>query len=244
MVADKKKPEASKKIQTPDTPGSIAAAQSMRNYLLIAVGVATLSVVVGGYFIYNLAQANIRKALEVRAQEYQIKLSEKKIEQIAAAEPELQKLKVAEANKPSKFDFITQRTLPENEDFESVLTVFNRLQKDKQVNIESISKQVAGGTTTSPTAPIAETTPTNNGTAQSNTVTIKASSAPEAMFNFLAALETSARIFDFSTMKISSAQGSLTLDITYKVYSMGKPSIDETSVKIDEYEDDKEKYEQ
>lgn len=242
MVADKKKPDATKKIQTPDTPGSIAAAQSMRNYLIIAVGVATLSVLVGGYFIYTLAQANIKKALEVRAQEYQIKLSEKKIEQIAASEPELQKIKLAESNKPSKFDFITQRTLPENEDFESVLTVFNRLQKDKQVNVESISKQGTGTTVTSTTAPVAETTSTN-GAAQPNTVTIKASAAPEAMFNFLAALETSARIFDFSTMKISSAQGSLTLDITYKVYSMGKPSIDETAVKIDEYEKDKEKYE-
>lgn len=243
MVADKKKPESTKKVQTPDTPGSIAAAQSMRNYLIIAVGVATLSVLVGGYFIYTLAQANIKKALEVRAQEYQIKLSEKKIEQIAASEPELQKIKLAEANKPSKFDFITQRTLPENEDFESVLTVFNRLQKDKQVNVESISKQ--GSTTTATTvATQATDTSSANGTAQPNTVTIKASAAPEAMFNFLAALETSARIFDFSTMKISSAQGSLTLDITYKVYSMSKPSIDETAVKIDEFENDKEKYEQ
>jgi hypothetical protein len=242
MVADKKKPEASKKIQTPDTPGSIAAAQSMRNYLLIAIGVATLAVLVGGYFIYNLAQANIRKALEVRAQEYQIKLSEKKIEQIAAAEPELQKIKLAEANKPSKFDFITQRTLPENEDFESVLTIFNRLQKDKQVNVESISKQGSGTNTTSTAAATTETG-SASGAAQPNTVTIKASAAPEAMFNFLAALETSARTFDFSTMKISSAQGSLTLDITYKVYSMGKPSIDDTAVKIDEYENDKEKYE-
>lgn len=243
MVAEKKKPEASKKIQTPDTPGSIAAAQSMRNYLIIAIGVATLSVLVGGYFIYTLAQANIKKALEVRAQEYQIKLSEKKIEQIAASEPELQKIKLAEANKPSKFDFITQRTLPENEDFESVLTVFNRLQKDKQVNVESISKQ---GSTTTATTVTTQTTESGstNGTAQPNTVTIKASAAPEAMFNFLAALETSARIFDFSTMKISSAQGSLTLDITYKVYSMSKPSIDETAVKIDEFENDKEKYEQ
>jgi hypothetical protein len=62
-----------KKVAPPETPGTQAAMQSIRNYLIISIVVTALVVLVGGYFIYTLAQANVTR---VRAQEYQVKLSE------------------------------------------------------------------------------------------------------------------------------------------------------------------------
>ncbi|QQS27063.1 hypothetical protein IPM44_00565 [bacterium] len=245
-MAPTKKPAtpvaSKKKLVPPQTPGTEAAMQGIRNYLIIAIGVTVLVVLVGGYFIYTLAQSNVKKALEVRAQEYQIKLSENKIAKLDEAEPEILKLKQADGDKPSRFDFITQRTLPENEDFEAILTIFNRLQKDYQVDIESITKP---GTATAGVATTARSTPntTGAGKSQSSLIAIKATGSQEAVISFLQALESSSRIFDFSTMKISSEQGSFSLDMQYKIYAMPKPSINSTDVKIDEYEADKGKYE-
>ncbi len=229
-----------KKVTPPETPGTQAAMQSIRNYLIIAIGVTVLVILVGGYFIYTLAQANVRKALEVRAQEYQIKLSEVKLAKLEEAEPEIQKLKQAEGNNPSKFDFITQRTLPKDEDFEAILTIFNRLQSDYQVDIESINKPTAAGATTTGTT--SGTTAPASG-AKSSLVAVKATGSQDSVLGFLAALEASARIFDFSTMKITSSQGTYTLDMQYKIYALPKPSIGAQEVKIDEYEADKGKYE-
>lgn len=229
-----------KKLVPPQTPGTEAIMQSIRNYLIIAIGVTVLVVLVGGYFIYTLAQSNVKKALEVRAQDYQIKLSENKIAKLQDAEPELIKLKQSEGDKPSKFDFITRRTLPEGEDFEAVLTIFNRLQRDYHVSIESINKPGTTGLIPTAAAP-ADTDDT--GKAQSTLVGIKAVGSQGAVINLLQALDSSARVFDFSTMKIENTQGVYTLDIQYKIYSMSKPSISNTDVKIDEYEANKGKYE-
>lgn len=228
-----------KRVVPPQTPGTQAAMQSIRNYLIIAVVATVLIVLVGGYFIYNLAQANIKKALEVRAQEYQVKLSEAKLAKLEVAEPELTKLKQADGDKPSRFDFITQRTLPQNEDFENILTIFNRLQADQSVDIESISKP---GTTAASSA-LSGASASGSGASKSSIIAVKATGSREAIIGYLGALESSARIFDFSTMKIDVSQGAYTLDMQYKVYSFSKPSIDSKEVKIDEYEANKGNYE-
>lgn len=229
-----------KKVTPPQTPGTQAAMQSIRNYLIIAIVVTVLVVLVGGYFIYNLAQANIKKALEVRAQEYQIKLTEAKVAKLEAAEPELAKLKQANGDKPSRFDFITQRTLPEAEDFEGILTIFNRLQDDQSVDIESIAKpgSAASGTTATTSAATA-----GDSKSKSSIIAVKATGSRDAVIGYLEALESSARIFDFSTMKITTSQGTYTLDMQYKVYAFSKPSTDSKEVKIDEYEANKGNYE-
>ncbi len=234
-------PPSKKKVTPPETPGTQAAMQSIRNYLIIAIGVTVLVILVGGYFIYTLAQANVRKALEVRAQEYQVKLSEVKLAKLEEAEPEIQKLKQAEGNSPSRFDFITQRTLPKDEDFEAILTIFNRLQSDYQVDIESINKPTAAGATATAGTTAGTTAPATG--SKSSLVAVKATGSQDSVLGFLAALEASARIFDFSTMKITSSQGTYTLDMQYKIYALPKPSINAQEVKIDEYEADKGKYE-
>ncbi len=228
-----------KKVTPPETPGTQAAMQSIRNYLIIAIGMTVLTVLVGGYFIYTLAQANVKKALEVRAQEYQIKLSEAKLAKLEDSEAELTKLKQADGDKPSQFDFITQRTLPESENFEGILTIFNRLQADQSVDIESITKPSAGtAVATSGTA-----AKVASGKSTSSIIAVKATGSREAVIGYLEALESSARIFDFSTMKITSSQGKYTLDMQYKVYAFPKPSIEAKDVKIDEYEANKGNYE-
>lgn len=242
MVSSKKTTTAtsSKKIAIPDTPGTQAAMQGIRNYLIIAIAITTLVVLVGGYFIYSLAQSNVNKALEVRAQEYQIKLSEAKLAKLDQAAPELAKLKQADGNKPSRFDFITQRTLPATDNFEAILTIFNRLEGDHLVDIDSISKP--GATDVSASAnPSQSSSPDNKSV--STLLSVKASGSRDAIIGYLEALESSSRIFDFSNMKITNSQGSYTIDMQYKVYSFPKPSIKSQDIKIDEYENNKGQYE-
>lgn len=240
MAQAKTNPITKKKIEAPKTPLSVAAQQSMRNFLIIFIGVTTLIVLVGGYFIYNLARANVTKALEVRAQEYQIKLTEKKIDDLKEAEPRLAEIKKAENGGVSKFDFVTQRSLPATDDFEGILTIFNRLQAEQGVAVDSIARVSAQGasTTGGSTAPQAA-----GGASQQSQVSIKVTAGRESMLRFLRAVESSARIFDFTSMKLSGGTTDLTLDMQYRVYNLPKPSIEDQKVKIDEYEKDKGKYE-
>jgi Tfp pilus assembly protein PilO len=240
------------KIAVPDTPVSQMATQSIRNYLIIIIAVTTLVVLVGGYFIYTLAQANIKRALEVRAQDYQIKLSENKLAKLKEAEPKLEELKRADGDRPSRFDFITERTLPTNIAFDTVLTIFDRLQEDYNVDIESISK-VASTATSSSSSSTPSTSPSSEASgggsatttqAKSHTISIKATGSREGVIGYLRALEASSRIFDFSSMKIDGKVGTpYTLDIQYKIYSFEKPSVSSTEINIDEYETKKGEFE-
>lgn len=244
------------KLATPETPGTQIAMQSIRNYLIIMISVTVLVVLAGGYFIYGLAQANIRRALEVRAQDYQIKLTENKLTKLEEAEPKLEGLKKADGSQPSRFDFITERTLPESDSFATILTIFNKLEEDESVSIESISKPAASGSASGSPSGASSTpsTPASSGDAPAESKTaakatptiiaIKATGSRDAIMGLLQALEKSARIFDFSTMKIDGGVGKeYTLDMQYKVYSYTKPSISPLEVKIDEYETKKGDYE-
>jgi hypothetical protein len=237
--------------------------QSIRNYLIIMVGITVLVVLAGGYFIYGLAQANIRRALEVRAQDYQIKLTENKLAKLEEAESKLEELKRADGSNPSRFDFITERTLPESDSFATILTIFNQLQEDESVNIESVSKPASSasssGASSTPNTPPASDATSSAGDAASSSgaagstpatkatptiVSIKASGSRDAVMGLLKALEKSARIFDFSTMKIDGGvDKEYSLDMQYKVYSYTKPSISPLQIKIDEYETKKGDYE-
>lgn len=238
---DKKAPVKGKKAAaqapaTPQTPKSIAQQQSLRNFLIISVVIIVITVLVGGYAIYRLINMNIHKSLEVRAQDYFITATNKKLQKLAEAEPKLEELKKAEGTEPSSFDYVTKRVLPVTPDFQGVLTIFNTLEQQTLVSVESISK--AGSTGSGATATTTSTASSAGG-AQTSQVSLKVSGSQEQITTFLRAVERSARVMDFSSMKISGDKLSTTLTVSYDIYNLQKPSIESKTVPLNQYEQTK-----
>lgn len=238
------------KLSVPETPGTQLATQSMRNFLIITISVTVLVVLVGGYFAYNLAQSNVKRALEVRAQEYQIKLTENKLAKLDEYKTRLEEIKRADGDRPSKFEFITERTLPEDESFDDILTIFSTLEKEQAVKVEAITRTNAAisGQASSTTSTSGESGGSQSSTqspkSQTHPISIKATGSREAIIGLMRSLEKSSRVFDFSSMKIDGDKTKpYTLDIQYRIYSFAKPSIAPVEVKIDQFEANKGDYE-
>ncbi|MFO0955747.1 MAG: hypothetical protein U0526_04430 [Candidatus Saccharibacteria bacterium] len=241
-TAKKVDPAKAAKKAVPATAISQAQESSMRNYIIIAVVVCTLVLLGGGYAIYLLTTANVNKALEVRAQEQYISLANKKLETLEESEAVMTNLKKSDGSNTSDFEFVTKRVLPETADFQSVLTIFNTLEKTALVSIESIARQqgstaaVTGSTTTSTPATA------NASSATGSVITVKATAPATQITSLLRAVERSARVMDFQNMKLSGDKLSTSLSITYTIYNLPKPSIDDKSVPLNEYESNKASY--
>lgn len=239
-----KKIAAPKKSATavPQTPVSLAQQSSTRNFVIITIVITALVVLGGGYAIYTLANMNIKRALEVRAQDYYITLAQKKKSKLEDAEPQVVELKKADGSAPSTFDYVTKRVLPATGDFQGILTIFNTLEQTTLVNVESITRAGGTGTTSSTAASVATPTTTSSG-AQSTQITLKVNSSQEQITAFLRAIERSARVMDFQSMKLSGDKNSTSLGVTYTVYNLPKPSVDSQTIPISDYEANKGQYE-
>ncbi len=222
--------ESSRKIQVPETKMTQSQQTTMRNFLIIMITATTLIVLIGGYFVYQLAQANILKSNEIKAQDIQISLSKTKIDMLAKAEPELNKIKVADSSGVSDFSRITERVLPATDDLGTILTIFQKLQTQTLVQIDNVSKETRTAATGS-----SSTIPTST-KAESFQLSFKSTGTYEQIKNFLKAIESSQRVFDFSNLKLSGSGNALTLDMTYKLYYKAKPSITDSSVLLSEYQ--------
>ena len=221
--------DSPRKIQVPETKMTQSQQTSMRNFLIVISTITVFVVSLGGYFVYQLAQANVMKANEIKAQDIQISLSRTKLDTLTKAEPELNKIKIADSSGVSDFSRITERVLPSTDDLGTILTIFQKLQTQTLVQIDNVSKDsrsTAASTTTASTST----------KAQSFQISFKSTGSYEQIKNFLKAIESSQRVFDFSNLRLSGNGSSLTLDMTYKLYFKGKPSITDTQTPLSEYQ--------
>ncbi len=230
MAIKKNDTAQNKKFQAPDTRLTQLQQTSMRNFLIIIITGTVLTVLVGGYFIYQLAQANIKKSNEIKAQDIYISLANKKIEKLKQSESQLAKIKTPDSSGVSDFSRITERVLPATDDLGTILTIFQKIQSQTLVDIDNVSKesQVALAATTEAT--------TTNSSASSFQLSFKSTGTYEQIKNFLKAIESSQRVFDFSTLKISGTGNSLTLDMTYLLYFKDKPAITDKEMLLSEYQ--------
>lgn len=230
MAIKKTDTAQNKKFQAPDTRLTQLQQTSMRNFLIIIITGTVLTVIVGGYFIYQLAQANIKKSNEIKAQDIYISLANKKIEKLKQSESQLAKIKTPDSSGVSDFSRITERVLPATDDLGTILTIFQKLQSQTLVDIDNVAKesQTALATTTEAT--------TNNSSASSFQLSFKSTGTYDQIKNFLKAIESSQRVFDFSTLKISGNGSSLTLDMTYILYFKDKPVITDKEMLLSEYQ--------
>jgi len=220
-----------KKIQAPDTRLTQLQQTSMRNFLIIVISATILTVLVGGYFIYQLAQANIKKSNEIKAQDIYISLANKKIEKLKESESQLTKIKTPDSSGVSDFSRITERVLPATDDLGTILTIFQKIQSQTLVDIDNVSKE-SQATSASAVGSAA----TNNSSASSFQLSFKSTGTYDQIKNFLKAIESSQRVFDFSTLKISGTGNSLTLDMTYLLYFKDKPAITDKEMPLSEYQ--------
>lgn len=230
MAIKKTDTAQNKKIQAPDTRLTQLQQTSMRNFLIIVISATVLTVLVGGYFVYQLAQANIKKSNEIKAQDIYISLANKKIEKLGQAESQLTKIKTADSSGVSDFSRITERVLPATDDLGTILTIFQKLQSQTLVQIDNVSKDTKSSTSSTAAKS------TVNPSASSFQLSFKSTGNYDQIKNFLKAIESSQRVFDFSTLKISGTGNSLTLDMTYKMYYKEKPSIQDKDMLLSEYQ--------
>jgi|GEM_PF-6216104 len=226
------KSKTTNKVEMPQTQISRSQQTGVRNFLIIAISITALIVLVGGYFTYQLANWNITKANEIKAQDIYIKLANEKVDKLAEAETKLKDIKQPDSSQVSDFDRITQRVLPTTDDLGLLLTIFQKLETETLVKIENISKASASGAV----KPVETVATSGDGTVKTFPIVFKATGKYESIQNFLKAIESSQRVFDFSTLKLSGTPDSISLDMTYRVYYMEKPSILDSQTPLDEYQ--------
>ncbi|MCC7543140.1 hypothetical protein IT415_00285 [bacterium] len=230
-----KKPDATKKLQVPETRLTQLQQTNMRNFLIITIAGTVLSVLVGGYFIYQLAQANIKKSNEIKAQDIYIGLVKKKVEILQKSEAQLNRIKTADSTGVSDFSRITERVLPPTDDLGTILTIFQKLQSQTLVQIDDVSKEV--NTLAAPTATAGGSSASTSSSATSSfQLSFKSTGTYDQIKNFLKSIEASQRVFDFSTLKISAESNILSLDMTYNLYFKEKPSIADTEMLLSDYQ--------
>lgn len=230
-----KKPDATKKLQVPETRLTQLQQTNMRNFLIIMIAGTVLSVLVGGYFIYQLAQANIKKSNEIKAQDIYIGLAKEKVDMLQKSEAQLNRIKTADSTGVSDFSRITERVLPPTDDLGTILTIFQKLQSQTLVQIDDVSKEV--NTLAAPTATAGGSSASTSSSATSSfQLSFKSTGTYDQIKNFLKSIEASQRVFDFSTLKISAESNILSLDMTYNLYFKEKPSIADTEMLLSDYQ--------
>ena len=218
----------------PQTTLSQAMQASMRKFTIIAVTGTVLIALVGGYFIYLLVNQNIKLANEVTAQGIYNKLAQQKVEVLNEAEKKLVDLNNKDNKVASDYELVTGRALPNMNDLGSLLTIFQKLETVTLVKIESVSKSLGtvGAVTVAPTA---ATGSAPTGKASPFQVSFKATGTYDQIMKMLRALETSTRVFDFTTLKIGGNSQSITLDMTYQVYYLPDQVPTDTKIPIGDY---------
>lgn len=230
-------------IKVPETTVSQAVQANLKRFLITMIVGTALLVIVGGYFIWVLAKKNVLASNQIKAQDIYIKLAEEKIDVLSQSEEELKQLKTVQGNGVSDFELVTLRALPTTEDLGLALTIFQKLEADTLVKIENVAKPTkknsSGSTSTS--SPATTTTSQNNQSsnmAKSFSVDFKATGSYDQIKKFLKNIENSTRVFDFSKLKITGSTQSLSLDMSYRMYYLPKPSIDDKEIPLSEYKEE------
>lgn len=224
------------KLIIPQTNLTQAMQSSVKNFLII-IGVGTaLIVCIGGYFIWNLANKNVQAANKIKAQDIYMKLATEKSKSLSDSESIVTELKKPQSNGVSDYELVTERTLPNTDDLGILLTMFQKLEADTLVKIDTITKQADGSTST---ASVATATPavSDSLVAQAFPLTFKATGSYEQIQKFLKKLEIANRVFDFSNLKISGADGQTSIDLSYRLYYLPAQSLDDKEVPINEYKE-------
>ena len=223
-------------VAVPQTALTQAMQASMKTFLLVSILGTVVITLVGGYFIWVLAQKNVETANKIKAQDIYMKLADKKVRDLSDAETKLTEIKKPGSNTVSDYELVTQRALPSTDDLGIILTMFQKLEADTLAKLDDISKADSNSLTQG-VATTATPVATTSTTALSFPLSFKATGSYDQIQKFLKKLEVSTRVFDFSNLKISGANGTTTIDMNYKLYYLPKQTIQDKQVPISDYKE-------
>jgi Tfp pilus assembly protein PilO len=218
---DKLKKDKKSKLETPETEISKTEAKKTKNYLIIMIVIAILVVLVGGYFIYQMVQKNIKIGREIKSQDITIGKYKQVLSNLDALKPNYEKMTQPSTGGVSDADRI-MRALPLTTDVKNLLGMMQNIGKQSSVSVQSITPQDSGNSE-APSSPAGKPAQ-----AQQLVYTTTVTGSYPQIIQFLKNTEKSARVMNVQSMDISGNNDSLRVQLTMVTYYQGPANINST----------------
>lgn len=217
---DKKKKITKPKLEVPETEISKVEAKKTRNYLIIMVVIAILVVIIGGYFIYQMVQTNIKLGREIKSQDITIGKYNQVLDNLKELKPNYEKIKQTSTGGISDADRIL-RALPITSDVKNLLGMMQNIGKQSGVEVLSITPQESSSIPSeAPAGKQAEP--------QQLIYTTTITGSYPQIIQFLKNTEKSARVMNVRSMDISGDNEKLRVQLTMITYYQAQANINST----------------
>lgn len=225
-MQDKKVEKASKKSAiTPSTDVSKLESMGTQRFVFLMIGISVLAIVVGGALLYWLVGRYVDQSNKNKAQDETIKLLEQKKVDLAALQPNYDKITSPGQNGKSDGDLILD-AMPVDDGFKQLISTIEVMASESGVELSNVTKSAAAAQTTT-------TSPVPAGT-NSYEVSVAVRGSFNNILDFLRKTEQSSRVMNFVSMSIdgSTSAPSIESSIIFTVYYKGPASIAPTQKEL------------
>ncbi|MDP4038612.1 MAG: type 4a pilus biogenesis protein PilO [bacterium] len=220
-MADKKETKKTNKLEVPETELSKSEAKKTRNYLIIMIVLAILTILVGGYFIWRYVQKNIKVGREIKATDITIAKYKQKLSDLEDLKPNYDKVTATSSGQVSDADRI-KRALPLNTDVKNLLGMMQNIGQQSGVSVLSITPQDSGN------IPAQQAAGGKPAQPQQLTYTTTITGSYPQIIQFLKNVEKSARVMNVNSMDISGNNENLRVQLTMVTYYQGEANLEST----------------
>lgn len=215
--------KAGKKIAPkPSTDISQKDEAYTKRFVLIMIGASVLIVIVGGILLYWLVGRYIDQSNKNKAQDMTIKLLEQKKSDLAALQPNYEKITAPGGDGKSDADRILA-AMPADEGYKQLIPAIEEMGQQAGVRVSSISKSTAAGSTPA----VASTYP-------GYAVSVPLEGNFSNVLDFVRKTEDSSRVMNFVSMSIegSTRSGPVLASLVFSVYYKLPASIAPTTKEL------------
>jgi len=193
-----------------------------KRFVLIMIGASALIVIVGGILLYWLVGRYIEQSNKNKAQDMTIKLLEQKKSDLAALQPNYEKITAPGVDGKSDADRILA-AMPADEGYKQLLPAIEKMGQESGVAVDSVSKSTAAGSTTA----VPSVFPSYN-------VAVPLQGNFSNVLDFLRKTEQSSRVMNFVSMSIegSTRSGPVSASLIFSVYYKLPASIAPTTKEL------------
>lgn len=197
-----------KKPINPNTEISKKDENYTKRFVLIMIGITALIVIVGGAFLYWLVGRYVDQSNKNKAQDMTIKLLEQKKADLAALQPNYEKIIAPGADGKSQADLIID-AMPADEGYKQLIPAIEKMGQEAGVKVSSISKAAGANSKTA----AASVYP-------GYSVSVPLDGNFSNILDFVRKTEDSSRVMNFVSMSIdgSSRSGPVSASLVFSVY--------------------------
>lgn len=214
---------AKKPLMVPNTPKSQAASASTRRYMQIAGAIIAVTVIVGGYAVYFLANKYTYMSNVNKAQDKLLTALQANQKSLKELKPNYDAITTKGENNVSDAELIL-RAVPTTQNYESLLATLEKMGIESGVKVSSISQ--TGDTTAAATTGSGNSSSTTTATPFSFSVNVEGSYA--AIIEFLKKTENSARVINFNSMSLNGKTGNISANLTMTTFYKPDANIEST----------------